>query len=64
MSGHKGWVLCVEWEGMGRRLASGGHDNHVRDATQGWYFDTTDHPLGASLGPQNRQTDRRCAEGT
>ena len=31
LSGHKGWVLCVEWEPMERKLASGGHDGHVRD---------------------------------
>lgn len=30
LSGHKGWVLCVEWEAMERRLATGGHDGHVR----------------------------------
>lgn len=30
LSGHKGWVLCVEWEAMERRVASGGHDGHVR----------------------------------
>ena len=31
LSGHKGWVLCVEWEAMERKLATGGHDGHVRD---------------------------------
>lgn len=30
LSGHKGWVLCVEWEAMERKLATGGHDGHVR----------------------------------
>ena len=29
LSGHKGWVLCVEWEGRERKLATGGHDGHV-----------------------------------
>jgi len=29
LAGHKGWVLCVEWEAMERVLATGGHDNHV-----------------------------------
>ena len=29
LSGHKGWVLCVEWEAMERKLATGGHDGHV-----------------------------------
>ncbi|CAL1715259.1 unnamed protein product [Somion occarium] len=30
LSGHKGWVLCVEWEALERKLATGGHDGHVR----------------------------------
>ena len=29
LSGHKGWVLCVEWEAMERKLAMGGHNGHV-----------------------------------
>lgn len=29
LSGHKGWVLCVEWEAMERKVATGGHDGHV-----------------------------------
>ena len=29
LSGHKGWVLCVEWEALERKLATGGHDGHV-----------------------------------
>ena len=31
LTGHVGWVLCVEWEAMERKLATGGHDGHVRD---------------------------------
>jgi ribosome assembly protein 4 len=34
LSGHKGWVLCVEWEAMERKLATGGHDGHVRISSQ------------------------------
>lgn len=30
LSGHKGWVLCVEWEAMERIVATGGHDGFVR----------------------------------
>lgn len=30
LAGHKGWVLCVEWEARERVLATGGHDGHVR----------------------------------
>lgn len=29
LTGHVGWVLCVEWEAMERKLATGGHDGHV-----------------------------------
>jgi len=40
LSGHKGWVLCVEWEAMERKLASGGHDGHV-----GLFLDASSDPL-------------------
>lgn len=30
LTGHTGWVLCVEWDPLERKLASGGHDGHVR----------------------------------
>jgi ribosome assembly protein 4 len=33
LSGHSGWVLCVEWEGQERKLASGGHDGQVCTAS-------------------------------
>lgn len=29
-SGHKGWVLCIEWEAIERKVASGVHDGQVR----------------------------------
>src|SRR5277367_6927276 len=29
LSGHKGWVLCVEWEALERKIATGGHDGQV-----------------------------------
>ena len=29
LTGHRGWVLCVEWEALERKLATGGHDGHV-----------------------------------
>jgi WD40 repeat protein len=29
LSGHIGLVLCVEWETMERKVASGGHDGHA-----------------------------------
>ena len=40
LSGHKGWVLCVEWEAMERKLATGGHDGHVRagPVCDFWFF--------------------------
>lgn len=30
LSGHTGWILCVEWDGMEKTLATGSHDNSVR----------------------------------
>ena len=30
LTGHTGWVLCVEWNGMERNLATGSMDNSVR----------------------------------
>ena len=30
LSGHKNWVLCVEWGAWERKLATGGHDGHVQ----------------------------------
>jgi ribosome assembly protein 4 len=30
LSGHKGWVSCVEWEARELKLVTGGHDGHVR----------------------------------
>ena len=40
LSGHKGWVLCVEWEAMERKLATGGHDGYVRagPVCDFWFF--------------------------
>lgn len=29
LSGHKGWVLCVEWDAREKILATGGHDGQV-----------------------------------
>ncbi|GAA98363.1 uncharacterized protein L969DRAFT_85645 [Mixia osmundae IAM 14324] len=29
-TGHRGWVLCVEWDPLERFLATGSHDNTVR----------------------------------
>ena len=29
LSGHKGWVLCVEWDAREKVLATGGHDGQV-----------------------------------
>ncbi len=44
LSGHKGWVLCVEWEAMERKLATGGHDGHVR-----LWDPKTGKPIGDAL---------------
>lgn len=40
LSGHRGWVLCVEWEALERKLATGGHDGHVSDV----FFSLPRHP--------------------
>lgn len=29
LKGHKGWVLCVEWDSTEKTLATGGHDGQV-----------------------------------
>jgi ribosome assembly protein 4 len=29
LSGHKGWVLCVEWDSREKTVATGGHDGQV-----------------------------------
>ena len=62
LSGHKGWVLCVEWEAMERKLATGGHDGYVR--TDLWSLDS--HELcyiGAIMGSEDWQIYRRSLEG-
>lgn len=30
LTGHRGWVLCVEWDAREKLLATGGHDGQVR----------------------------------
>jgi ribosome assembly protein 4 len=30
LTGHTGWILCVEWDGMERMLATGSMDKSVR----------------------------------
>jgi WD40 repeat protein len=29
LAGHKGWVLCVEWDAREKMVATGGHDGQV-----------------------------------
>lgn len=29
LTGHKGWVLCVEWDAREKIVATGGHDGQV-----------------------------------
>jgi WD40 repeat protein len=29
LAGHKGWVLCVEWDAREKIVATGGHDGQV-----------------------------------
>ena len=65
LTGHKGWVLCVEWEAMERKLATGGHDGHVGVLPRRYLIDhsSTIVPPGQVMGSEDGQTDRRCAEG-
>lgn len=44
LSGHKGWVLCVEWDSREKILATGGHDGQVR-----LWDPKTGQPLGNPL---------------
>lgn len=44
LSGHKGWVLCVEWDAREKILATGGHDGQVR-----LWDPKTGQPLGQPL---------------
>jgi ribosome assembly protein 4 len=30
LTGHRGWVLCVEWDSRESLLATGGHDGQIR----------------------------------
>jgi ribosome assembly protein 4 len=62
LSGHKGWVLCVEWDAREKILATGGHDGQVSDPSCSWtgsrtgltyqvrlWSPSTGQPLGAPL---------------
>lgn len=63
LSGHKGWVLCVEWEAFERKLATGGHDGQVRDEAR--LLPCGTHTvIGQDMGPKDGQAHRRRAEGT
>lgn len=42
LSGHKGWVLCVEWDAREKILATGGHDGQVSDPGCSWTVTRTD----------------------
>lgn len=54
LTGHVGWVLCVEWEAMERKLATGGHDGHVCPYLTFFIKFIDTFPTGPPLGAQNR----------
>jgi WD40 repeat protein len=64
LSGHKGWVLCVEWEAMERKLATGGHDGHVSLFMQEVLFTPKDSPscVGTFMGSEKGATYRRSTK--
>ena len=59
LTGHRGWVLCVEWEALERKLVTGGHDSHVsldllsRHAREHHNSFT---PAGPDMGSQDGKT--------
>jgi ribosome assembly protein 4 len=64
LSGHKGWVLCVEWEALERKLATGGHDGHVRSWRLRYCLIVTLSFEGTNMGSKIRNTSWRCAKRT
>lgn len=63
LSGHKGWVLCVEWEALERKLATGGHDGQVRYETR-LLSRSTHQNIGQDMGTKDGKAHRRRTEGT
>jgi hypothetical protein len=67
LTGHRGWVLCVEWEALERKLATGGHDGHV--SVLFCSPDTREHnrsftSAGPDMGSQDGKAHRRCVKRT
>lgn len=64
--GHSGWVLCGEWEGRERRLATGDMSGEIRvwdalDATQGKVGRAA---WGTKTGDQVRQEEQSLGDGS
>ena len=55
-------MLCVEWEALERKLATGGHDGHVRVEVPVTEF-YTHHRIGQDMGSKNWQANWRRIEG-
>ena len=58
LTGHRGWVLCVEWEALERKLATGGHDGHVSYVLPSRYAYERNSPfirVGPDMGSQDRK---------
>jgi WD40 repeat protein len=59
LTGHRGWVLCVEWEALERKLATGGHDGHVSYVLPSQHTHERNSPsvrVGPDMGPQDWKT--------
>ena len=67
LSGHRGWVLCVEWEALERKLATGGHDGHVSYFLHSRHTRECNSPLvrvGPDMGSQDGTAYWRCVKRT
>ena len=56
LQGHSGWVLCAEWEGRERKLATGGMDGQV------WVWDALAPPFTGRRGWGARSGEQVAAE--
>jgi ribosome assembly protein 4 len=57
LKGHKGWVLCVEWDSTEKTLATGGHDGQV-SPLRGWTFRADGRSDYGHLRPVNHLAPR------
>lgn len=63
LSGHKGWVLCVEWDSREKMLATGGHDGQVSSRSGPGSEEKTD-PSGPIMVTSDRSRPWSASVGT